>query len=401
MSDEPQTPPVIDLDALFQPVSDESPAGDSLRYSGLYDEIGEARRSDDTLNQGEWQTELKIADYQKVIDLAIPALMTQSKDLQIAVWLSEALIKLHGFAGLRDSLKLVAGLQDRFWDTLHPIVEDGDMEGRANAVSWLDLQGATAVGSCSFTGGAGYSYNNFLDAKTFDIPANIDSLDAETQEKYIALRSQAEAEGRTTAEQWKVAVAKTRRAQIEAVNSTINECWSAFTELNRVIEEKYDRNQMPGLSELKKALDDVHGQVKKLLEKKRLEEPDAVEAVDTVESNGEANGDSAAAGGSVTGSGGGPVKSRADALKRLAEIAAFFERSEPHSPVAYLVQRAVKWGNMPLESWLQDVIKDEAVLHQLRQTLGLNSDSATPESWDSEPASEAPAASTEPASDEW
>jgi hypothetical protein len=32
----------------------------------------------------------------------------------------------------------------------------------------------------------------------------------------------------------------------------------------------------------------------------------------------------------------------------------------------------VKWGNMPLESWLQDVIQDENVLYTLRQTLGFN-----------------------------
>ena len=46
-------------------------------------------------------------------------------------------------------------------------------------------------------------------------------------------------------------------------------------------------------------------------------------------------------------------------------------KSEPHSPVSYLVQRAVKWGNMPLDSWLQEVIKDEIVLANLRETLGV------------------------------
>ena len=49
----------------------------------------------------------------------------------------------------------------------------------------------------------------------------------------------------------------------------------------------------------------------------------------------------------------------------------FFRRTEPHSPVSYLVQRAVQWGHMPLENWLRDVIKDEAVLANLRDTLGL------------------------------
>jgi type VI secretion system protein ImpA len=52
-------------------------------------------------------------------------------------------------------------------------------------------------------------------------------------------------------------------------------------------------------------------------------------------------------------------------------VADYFRRTEPHSPVSYLVQRAVRWGEMPLEAWLQNVIHDEGVLEQLRETLGL------------------------------
>ena len=90
MSEELRKPSVIDLEALLSPISEEAPSGESLRYSGLYDEVAEARRADDNLNLGEWQTELKVADYRKVKDLVIPALSTQTKDLQLAVWLCEA-----------------------------------------------------------------------------------------------------------------------------------------------------------------------------------------------------------------------------------------------------------------------------------------------------------------------
>jgi type VI secretion system protein ImpA len=62
---------------------------------------------------------------------------------------------------------------------------------------------------------------------------------------------------------------------------------------------------------------------------------------------------------------------RPDALRRLAGVAEFFRRTEPHSPVSYLVQRAILWGEMPLESWLQDVINNEDVLGRVRETLGL------------------------------
>jgi type VI secretion system protein ImpA len=64
----------------------------------------------------------------------------------------------------------------------------------------------------------------------------------------------------------------------------------------------------------------------------------------------------------------------------LAEVADFFRQTEPHSPVSYLVQRAVKWGNMPLESWLQEVVKDESVLSQIRETLGFAEQNSDDES---------------------
>ncbi len=367
MSDELVQAPVIDLEAMLQPISGESPSGESLRYAGIYDEITEARRADDDLNQGAWQTELKYADYQRVIDLAVPALTSQSKDLQIAAWLSEALVKRHGFAGLRDSIKLLTGLQQNFWETLHPEIDEGDMEGRANAVAWFETQGAFTVMGVPFTGGEGYSFINFEDSKLYDFPDNMELLETAEQIRLNELKAQAEAQRKVTGDQWRKAVIATRRAQMETVNFAVEECWAELQNLNAVIEEKFDRNQMPGLTNLRKSLDAVHTQIKKLLEEKRIEEPDEVEA-EASEEGGVAEDGTQRAAGSATGA----INNRRDALKRLNDIAEFFQKTEPHSPISYIVQRAVKWGNMPLETWLQDVIKDETVLYNLRQTLGFN-----------------------------
>ena len=49
MSEELQNPPVVDLDLIFQAIPGENPAGESLRYSGIYDEMREARRADENL----------------------------------------------------------------------------------------------------------------------------------------------------------------------------------------------------------------------------------------------------------------------------------------------------------------------------------------------------------------
>ncbi len=133
--------------------------------------------------------------------------------------------------------------------------------------------------------------------------------------------------------------------------------------LDRVMDEKFGR-QTPGLGSLKKSLESIRSLVEKLVKEKRILEPDPVTQ--------EAAADGSTGGESGARTSTGPIATRTDALRRLAEVADYFQRAEPHSPVAYLVQRAIKWGQMPLELWLEDVIKDGAVLGQLKETLGFS-----------------------------
>jgi type VI secretion system protein ImpA len=68
---------------------------------------------------------------------------------------------------------------------------------------------------------------------------------------------------------------------------------------------------------------------------------------------------------------GGPLQNRAQALQQLRQVADFFRRTEPHSPVAYLADKAAKWGAMDLHSWLRTVIKDHGSMAQLEELLGV------------------------------
>jgi type VI secretion system protein ImpA len=110
--------------------------------------------------------------------------------------------------------------------------------------------------------------------------------------------------------------------------------------------------------------------VKTLVEKLAKEKRPAEEFAGAGEA-GESDGAAANGGGGGVAVVAGAVRSRQEALKRLAEVAEFFRYTEPHSPVSYLVQRAVKWGQMPLEEWLAEVVKDGAALDHVRETLGI------------------------------
>src|SRR5882724_2286792 len=362
----PAQPTVVDVEALLAPIPGDNPVGESLQYSGLYDEIREARRSDDNLEQGDWQHEVKTAEWPKVVELATGALATRTKDLQVCAWLVEALVELYGFSGMRDGLKVMRGLHEQYWDLVHPAMEEGDLDARANALSFMDGRVEMPLKRVRLTksaGGVDYSYLEWEVSTKFDIPENVEALDADAVNRASELRAQAEAEGKTTGEDWRKAKNATRRAFYEEIYLLINQCWDEFQALDRVMDEKFGKHT-PGLGTIKKTLDAIRSLLEKVVKEKRILEPDPVAdgATGSAETAGE---------GSTRGTG-GPLHSRADALRQLAEVAQYFQRTEPHSPVAYLVQRAIKWGQMPLEVWLEDVIKDGTVLGHLKETLGLN-----------------------------
>jgi type VI secretion system protein ImpA len=379
----PSTPEVVDMAALLAPIDGENPSGENLQYVGIHDEIREARRAEDTLEQGDWKREPKVSDWHAVESIAVDALSTRTKDLQICAWMTEALVKMHGFTGLRDGLRTMRGLHENFWDTLYPEIDEGDLEARTNSLAWIDKNLPIPIKEVVITNnpiGDNYSYLQWEESKQFDLPDNIDALSGEEFERADALRLRVLEEHRTTAQAWRKTVAATRRAYYEQQFALITECRAECDALDRVMDERYG-NDSPGLNSLKKAVDDVLSLVEKLVKQKRIEEPDPVE---TTASGTDANGDAGdgAGVGLVSAGGvavpGGAVRSRQEALRRLDEIATFFRQTEPHSPISYLVQRAVKWGNMPLDAWLQEVIKEGAALETLRDTLGIKtSDAAT------------------------
>lgn len=388
----PQAPP--DIEALLAPLEGESPAGVDLQYDRLHDEIREARRADERLEQGEWKRMQKQADWGLVERLATAALAERTKDLRVAAWLAEALVKLYGFPGLRDGLRLLRGLLERYWDNLYPPVEEGDTEARANALAWANRQLVVAAQELPLTAthsGVNYNFFQFDGAKKYNIPEQGGGDESALNK----LRELAAREGRITTEEWRKAKQATPRAFYEETCAVLDECWQEFVALDRTIDEKFGA-QTPGLSALKRALDDIRTIAAQIAREKRLLEPDAV--LDMTDDANETGGEPVAAPADAEGhttelvagepsanaaaiaqtattmaqTAGGHIRTREIALKRLAEIAVYFQQTEPHSPVSYLVQRAVRWGQMPLETWLQEVVKDGSVLGELRETLGLN-----------------------------
>jgi type VI secretion system ImpA family protein len=240
---------VVDIKGLLEPIPGDNPAGQNLRYSVLYDEIREARWSEDILPQGVWVREVKVADWGQVERLAISALANDTKDLQVSAWLTEALVRLYGYVGLRDGLELVRNLHERYWDGMYPEIDDGDLEARAKSLSWLDSKLAVALKELPVTQtGTGLEYS-FLDYET----------------------------GRVTGWQTAQAVTLTRWAFYKETSARLDECREEFQKLDRVVQEKY-AEQGPALRELAKSLSSLRSFIQKVLADRVQLEPESSEA---------------------------------------------------------------------------------------------------------------------------
>jgi type VI secretion system protein ImpA len=238
-------------------------------------------------------------------------------------------------------------------------------------LDFLDRWGGLALKKVPITRsitGLNYSFLEWEDSKNFEVPDNIEGLPYEERERFKQLKQRAATEGKITGEQWRAAKNGSNRAFYEEIFELLNESSQEFEKLNRVVGERF-QGQKPGMMSLKQALEGIGSIVKKIVEEKRELEPDPVTAVTAA---AEPKVEETQADTVYTGS--GPIRSRQEAVRLLAEVTAYFRRTEPHSPVSYLLQRAIHWCGLPLEKWLEEVVKDGGVLAQLRETLGIKAD---------------------------
>ncbi|MEO1998725.1 MAG: type VI secretion system ImpA family N-terminal domain-containing protein, partial [Planctomycetaceae bacterium] len=149
------SPEFLDFDTLLAPISDDNPTGDSFRaidgmaYQDLRKLRDESRKNEnrmvftddgtDQSHQPEWTAE---PEWNLVFDRCVAGLRDTSKDLQLTAWLIEAAIRLEGFRGLRDGLRLVRLLCERYWDDLNPLPDEDGMETRVAPLAGLNGEDA-------------------------------------------------------------------------------------------------------------------------------------------------------------------------------------------------------------------------------------------------------------------
>jgi type VI secretion system protein ImpA len=341
----------MNTDELLQPISDSAPCGEDLSFSAEFDQIAEMRREDDpTLDQGEWVTALKVADWPGVQDRCGELLRSRSKDLRLAMWWTEAATLTQGYAGLRQGLALCGGLCERYWDSFYPQPEDGDQEQRIGNLRWfLGRLGALCTLAPITRGRTGaYSLQQMFAARTLqgtpDKPVPAEAL---------------------TLDKFNRALRETPKDDLRAGLATLEASQQLLNGLQGLVDSKLGA-EGPSFVAAREALASALHELQRL-----AREVGATSGAVAAPDAAAGNAAKATTEGSTGNTVGGPLRTREQALAQLREVASFFRATEPHSPVAYLADKAVQWGDMPLHLWLRAVLKDAGALAHVEELLGV------------------------------
>jgi type VI secretion system protein ImpA len=344
------------LELLLMPVADGAPTGIDLRtdtgHQSLYFRLKDARtaaRAGERAAEAAGEPTGVPAEWRTVHELAQASLAQHSKDLEIAAWLTEALVRLEGFAGLELGFRLIHGLIDRYWADLHS-VDRGDVAGKISPLAGLN--------------GAGGEGTLIQPIRMVPLASGRPFGSLALWHHQVARRDQSGATAATFAQDIATAGPQALRDGERSARAALDRFQSLTAALENVC-----GSDAPPSSNTRNVLIEITDAYRALLGDTEPE-PD-VTAIDepTVAAAPQLDG---GVGDSVA----RDLRTREQAFAELLRIAAFFRKAEPHSPISYALETLVARGRMSLIDLLDELLPDAASRSQFLQIAGIGANAA-------------------------
>ena len=312
----------VALAALLAPIDPQQPCGQSMREQPVYQQIKQARQGDDpSLPRGHWEHELKRPNWQQVSQLSLEALQHSSKDLQLAIWLLEAQVHCHGFAGIAPMLYLIEQLCQQYWPSVHPQMIDGDIEYRTNVLRWLNDRLLPCIRMLPLN-------------QDQTAPLTWSAIEqAHRNEQLKHSLADHELEGL----QWDDCIERLTLTDTAWLGQLQHDMACALYSIDHLVQtlDHCCGDETPSLGHLQALLQDIEQLLLGEWHRRGELGPGDINA----------QGEHA----SIPSDPVAPselLHSRMQAYAQIEQIAQFLQYIEPHSPVPFLLQRCVQWGNM-------------------------------------------------------
>ncbi len=383
-------PVLLDFDALSAPISELEPCGsnfDSGENIALRDAFSElramtpiARRIEarkfelagmgpadrqESLTHSEGKSDGPQADpkWGRISELAIEILTKHSKDTRVLVSLIESMTRLHGLPGLRDSLKVGSMLVDQYKLSLFPLPEPGEKLHYC-----LEFIGNICKSEPNNIKSALYQAN-FLEDDPLGLCwfSHISATNLEkrpAKEKEVLIQS-----GELTLEHFRsVLNLVTEANELTDFDQQLTEAINEAKTFDALL-TTHSKSQV-GINQIIDDLGKLQRWYRGLIAD-RLTYIAASAPAEKVEANGESSTASEDGGDATSGGAQASICNREQALSKLLQVATYFRNSEPHSPVSYALEQAVRWGKMPLPELLRDLVANDSVLTEVYRRMGI------------------------------
>ncbi len=324
----------LDLEKLLAPISEEAPAGPDLAYDPERAEIEQA--FDSSASGDGSPSEASDTDWRRIMNL-IESQSAKTKDVWLPVYLCRAGAK----SGQLDTVSLgaqyLAGLLDKFWDTVHPQLDEYGFQGRKGPCDSLTRIGAF-LGPLQRTA-------------LMEHPrlGRFSGLDFE--------RFRAHGEAEDGYGLFRAALEDLGDEPLQAAAEKIDTITAALKQTDVILTANAEGDTAPNFQPVYESLGGIKRALLSFVTAPVEAEPEAETA------QGVAGGPAAAPAARIA----GRVDSREDVIRALDAIADYYRRQEPASPVPLLLTRARDWVALDFLKVLEDIAP--AGLDEARRVL--------------------------------
>lgn len=362
----------LELEALLKEISDEAPCGIDCSFSNEFHAIKKAKTQDDLLlDQGDWIADPKQADWNFVNVKATELLTEKTKDIRLYSWLIEAWSNLYGFDGVAKGLELTQRSLNNFWVLLHPKIEENDLDQRLGLLQGLINQLPVLIKNISVVNTS--PFYSLIDYEALLHQQNLRRKHTE-ENNDVNLNS--------SLEQFEKALFNTSKSfqyQNYQTYLDILKQWNILKDaLNGLMSL-----DAPSFALIDSQLESIHSNLKKIYKTNAFgSQPEVTHRI-SPESETKISPEAIPSPIEITSTittrhpqkfqpqVQNHVSNREQAMQVLQDIADYFQANEPHSPVSYMLQKTIKWNQMPLHEWLSQVIKNENPLETVHELLGV------------------------------
>jgi len=353
---------------MLKPIAGDKPFVGDLReniavdssYQVLRNARSSARNNERAAQNEGVVSPVDVSDWQPLLDMVPSVLVDESKDIELVAWYIEALTRKFGFLGLARGFSLARQLIENYGDQLYPLPDEDGVISQLSSLAGLNGFGSEGaliypIKAIHITQGdvpgplAVWQCEQVLEA---DRTTDVDKREARFKQNGV------------TRAQLDDILQETTTEFLQQVQLDIQAAIDEYKSYQVVLDAYAQQDPMPTgqildtLENCLKVLSYIAGDRLRTV----AESETQVEEKSEVKSNSNAKNASED----------GPISDREDALKRLREVATYFRRTEPHSPISYSIEQAIRWSNLPLTELIKELIPDDSARTKYQHLSGID-----------------------------